>query len=139
VDADDLYQETWLKVCQKIDQYDPSFAFEGWLTRICVNTYRDQWRRKSISRIFDSFESREAKDALLANTPAPEKSDHTDLHHAVQKLPEKLRLTVLTYYFQDLDADHTAQALGIPIGTVKSRLHKARLLLKEMMKNEIEL
>lgn len=40
-DADDLYQETWLKVCAKLELYNDSSAFEGWLTRICVNTYRD--------------------------------------------------------------------------------------------------
>lgn len=39
-DADDLYQETWLRVVKHISQYDPSREFEPWLTRICVNTYR---------------------------------------------------------------------------------------------------
>ena len=39
-DADDLYQETWLRVVKHISKYDPSREFEPWLTRICVNTYR---------------------------------------------------------------------------------------------------
>ena len=44
-DADDLYQETWLRVVKHISQYDPSREFEPWLTRICVNTYRSTLRR----------------------------------------------------------------------------------------------
>ena len=44
-DADDLYQETWLRVVKHISQYDPSREFESWLTRICVNTYRSTLRR----------------------------------------------------------------------------------------------
>ena len=45
-DADDLYQETWLKAHKKFDHYNPEYEFEGWLTRICVNTYKDQLRKK---------------------------------------------------------------------------------------------
>ena len=45
--AQDLYQETWLRVIQKLDQYDHRLEFEGWLTRICVNLYRDQLRKKT--------------------------------------------------------------------------------------------
>lgn len=138
-DADDLYQETWLKVHQKLDQYNPLYEFEGWLTRICVNTYKDQWRKRKLSLIFDLFDSQEAKDAVLENAPAEEKEDYSELRIAVQRLPEKLRLTVLLYYFRELDVGQTATILSIPAGTVKSRLSKARILLKEMINDEIEL
>ena len=136
--AQDLYQETWLRVIQKLDQYDNRLEFEGWLTRICVNLYRDQLRKKNRNRIFDGFSTREEKDALLESIPAKEKEDHRDLHQAVGRLPDKLRITVLLYYFRDLDIQSTAAALGIPPGTVKSRLHKAKKLLKEVMQDEIE-
>ena len=135
--AQDLYQETWLRVIQKLDQYDNRLEFEGWLTRVCVNLYRDQLRKKKRSRIFDSFSTREDKDALLESIPAKEKVDYRDLHQAVGRLPDKLRITVLLYYFRDLDIQSTAAALGVPSGTVKSRLQKAKKLLKEMMQDEI--
>ena len=51
-DADDLYQETWLKVIRYYDRYDPSREFEPWLTRICVNTYRSTLRRMIRSPVF---------------------------------------------------------------------------------------
>lgn len=138
-DADDLYQETWLKVHQKFTQYNPEYEFEGWLTRICVNTYKDQLRKKKLSMIFDLFDSQEAKDAVLENSATEEKEDFSDLHAAVQRLPEKLRLTVVLYYFRELNIGETAEILNIPPGTVKSRLSKSRILLKEMINDEIEL
>lgn len=138
-DADDLYQETWLKVCAKIELFDKTNEFEGWLTRICVNTYRDQLRKKSRSLIFDGFRSQEAKDTVMENVSAVEIKDSSDLHDAVERLPDKLRTTIILYYFQDLDISQTAYSLRIPAGTVKSRLNKAKKLLKEMLNDEVEL
>jgi len=138
-DADDLYQETWLKVCAKFDLYNPSREFEGWLTRICVNTYRDGLRKKSRNLIFDNFVSQESKDTVMENAAIIEKTDFSDLNDAVQQLPDKLRITIILYYFRDLDINQTAHALKIPPGTVKSRMNKANKLLKEMMKYEVEL
>ena len=54
-DAEDLYQDTWLKALAAFDQYDPSRPFEPWLTRICVNTYRNTLRRLARSPIFNGF------------------------------------------------------------------------------------
>jgi len=137
-DADDLYQETWLKACAKIDQYDTANEFEPWITRICVNTYRDQLRKKARSLIFDGFKSQEAKDSVMENVSEAENQDFSDIHGAVRRLPEKLKTTVILYYFQDLNIGETAKALRIPSGTVKSRLSKAKKMLKEMMSDEVE-
>ena len=115
-DADDLYQETWLRVVKHISQYDPSREFEPWLTRICVNTYRSTLRRLAKSPLLD-FSNGDEKD----------------------RLPEKLRLAVVLFYFQGEDLASAAQILNIPIGTAKSRLNKARKLLKEVLAGETDL
>lgn len=137
-DADDLYQETWLKACSKIDQFVNVSEFEPWITRICVNTYRDQLRKKARSLIFDGFKSQESKDVVMENVSAIESQDYSDIHWAVRRLPEKLRTTVILYYFQDLNIAETAKALKIPSGTIKSRLSKAKTMLKEMMGDDVE-
>ena len=129
-EADDLYQDTWLRVVKSISQYDPNREFEPWLTRICINTYRNALRRIARSPLLN-FQTNEEKDALLQSVPAPENPDYSTLHDAVDKLPEKLRIAVILFYFEEMDTAATAQALGIPEGTVKSRLSKARKLLKE--------
>lgn len=139
-DADDLYQETWLKVCAKFQQYSPEQEFEGWLTAICVNTYRDSFRRRLRSPFWDFFPTMESKDLAFAQVAASEEPrPQPEIQEAVDKLPEKLRMTVILYYFQELDQVQTAKVLKIPVGTVKSRLSKAKKLLKEMMQDEVEL
>lgn len=132
--AEDLYQETWLKVCRKISQYDEKKPFEGWLTGICVNLYRDNLRKQKISKIFDGFASSEEKDRAIESVPDKVKKDYSELHEAIDKLPEKLRITVIVYYFRGLSEAQTAAALGIPKGTVKSRLNQA----KEKLRKELD-
>ena len=137
-DADDLYQETWLKAVKNFAQYDPSREFEPWLTQICVNTYRNTLRRIARSPLLH-FSSSEEQERFLQSVPAPEQEDYTPLHEAVRRLPEKLRLTVVLYYFRGLDVASTAAILHIPAGTVKSRLNKARKRLKEVLADADEL
>lgn len=119
-DADDLYQDTWIKVVKNIDSYDTSQEFEPWLTRICVNTYRNTLRRIVRSPIFNGFASDEEKTAVMENVSKPEETDYSYLYEAIDKLPEKLRVTVILFYFRDMDVTTTAKVLGIPEGTVKS-------------------
>ncbi|MBQ8632954.1 MAG: sigma-70 family RNA polymerase sigma factor [Lachnospiraceae bacterium] len=138
-EAEDLYQETWLKVVKNIEKFDPSKEFEPWLTSICVNTYRNTLRRILKSPVFNTFTTTEEKEDVINSVPAPEGCDYSDLYAAIDKLPEKLRLTVLLFYFRDMDIDKTATVLGIPPGTVKSRLNKARKLLKEVLTDETDL
>lgn len=138
-DADDLYQDTWLKVVKNITQYDANQEFEPWLTRICVNTYRNSLRRLIRSPIFNGFTSEEEKTAVLEQAPAPVASDYSALHASINQLPAKLRITVILFYFQDMDIIAVAQVLSIPPGTVKSRLNKARKLLKEVLTDETDL
>lgn len=137
-EADDLYQDTWLRVLKGISKYDPDRPFEPWLTRICVNTYRNTLRRVARSPLLN-FQTGEEKDALLQSVPAPEEPDYGPLYEAVNGLPEKLRLTVLLFYFEGMDTAAAALALGIPEGTVKSRLSKGRKILKEVLGREVDL
>lgn len=128
-EAEDLYQETWLKVVRNISRYDPAREFEPWLTKICVNTYRNTLRRIARSPVLNFRDTRE-KDTMMQSVPAPEKKDYEPLYEAVRNLPEKMRLTVVLFYFEDMDIRSAAEVLGVPPGTVKSRLSKARKLLK---------
>lgn len=137
-EADDLYQDTWVKVIRSFDSFDASKDFEPWLTRLCVNTYRDKLRRLSRSP-FLNFSSNETKDAVFSTASAPEREDYSDLYAAIDQLPEKLRLAIILFYFEGMDISKTAQTLGIPPGTVKSRLNKARKLLKEVLTDETDL
>ncbi len=137
--AEDLYQETWLRVCKRIGQYDRKRDFEPWLTGICVNVYRDELRRRKISQIFDGFSTADEKELAINSVEAPKREDHADLHEAIDRLPEKLRTAVILHYFHDMKHEQTAAALGIPVGTVKSRLNQAKKLLREELQYEADI
>lgn len=137
-DAQDLYQDTWLKVLNHIDSYDTSKEFEPWLTTICVNTYRNLLRQMKRSLI-KNYSSLEEQEAALSSVCAPTNPDYSDLHEAINRLPNRLRLTVILFYFHEMEIPLVAYTLGIPPGTVKSRLHKARKLLKEVLNHESDL
>ena len=138
-DADDLYQDTWLKALRHIGRYDPDMDFEPWLTAICVNTYRNLLRRASRSPVVRSLLSTEDVQEAAGQLPAPESPDYSPLYTAVDSLPEKLRIAVILFYFEDMELKAAAKALGLPPGTVKSRLSSARKKLKEALKDETDL
>ncbi len=135
-DASDLYQETWLKAWEKQSQYDSSYTYESWLTAICVNRYRDHLRRARLAPFFNLFASSEDKDRTLEAVPVQEKEDYSHVRQAVDELPEKYREAVILFYFRDKDVKETALIMGLPTGTVKTRLMKARKLLKEVLQDE---
>ncbi len=137
-EADDLYQDTWLRVMKNISQYDSNRDFEPWLTKICVNTYRNALRRIARSPLLN-FKTNEEKDAMFCAVPAAENPDYSSLYEAIERLPEKYRIVVILFYFEDMDVAATARAMGIPEGTVKSRLSKARKLLKEVLEHETDI
>ncbi len=137
--AEDLYQETWLRVCRNIGRYDTDRDFEPWLTGICVNAYRDRLRKQRLSRIFDGFSSNEEKELALNSAEAPQPGDYSDLHAAIDHLPEKLRTVVILHYFHDMKQERTAAVLGVPVGTVKSRLNQAKKLLREELRYETDI
>lgn len=138
-DADDLYQDTWLKVVGNFSQYDSAKEFEAWLTQICVNTYRNILRRIVKSPIFNGFSTNEEKDAVIDSVSSAPPRDYSALHCAIEQLPEKLRITIILFYFRDMDLKSTAMVLGIPIGTVKSRLSKSKKQLKEALKYDTDI
>ncbi len=123
---------------KNISRYDTSREFEPWLTKICVNLYRNMLRRIA-RRPLLHFRTTEEKDFLFCSIPAPEGRDYQPLYEAIARLPEKYRLAVVLFYFEDMDIAAAAGILKIPEGTVKSRLHKARKLLKEALKDETDL
>lgn len=138
-DAEDLYQDTWLKVMCKYQKYDESKPFDKWLFTICVNTYKDRqksfWKKKQFH-----FSSNEDKELFLSSIPdVPEFDGQSEMYdtllNCLIKLPLKYNMIISLFYFKDYSEKEVASILNIPIGTVKSRLHKAKKILKELILN----
>ncbi len=143
--ADDVFQNTFIAVFRTIDQYEPGRPARPWLYAIATNQAIDAIRRKN-------RRAERRADALVATDddgevrplfeliPAPDDgpNDEADraeqrelVRAAVDRLPEILRGVVILAYFQGMKYQEVADALGIPVGTVKSRLHAALNRLTE--------
>jgi len=121
-DADDLLQETWVRVARGARRFDPTRRVRPWLYGVASNLARDQYRRRQVR-------ARAALAEPGAAVPAAP-VERIDLRERLARLPERLREVVLLRYYGDLDEAEMAAALGIPRGTVKSRLHGAIRELK---------
>ena len=129
-DAEDVFQETWIRVVRSAHRYDPEQRFGAWLFAIAWNLVKDRWSRRAVM----------SEDVDLASMASP---DRTPEEHAVEsdraervrdvvaRLPERLAQAILLRYFEDLSEKEVAERLGIPVGTVKSRIHHGLRLMRE--------
>ena len=144
-DAEELYQQTWLKAIQK--SHTCKRSFKNWLYTVCLNAYRDSFRRSRRENIvIDNALSDETKtylietatDDISAEAEAMKNMTSKLLIEKIAVLPDKHRLPVIFHYFEGLDYRETAEVLGLPIGTIKSRLNSAKEKLRREMERELD-
>ncbi|NCC78772.1 MAG: RNA polymerase sigma factor [Clostridia bacterium] len=129
--AEELYQETWLKVLKGIDSYDPKQPFYPWLTKSCVNVYRSLLRKRAVEHLFSDFASSERKEFILDHAEYRQEDPvREDLLAALKNLDPRKRLIVVLHYYEGYTTKEIAVLAGIKEGTVKSRLHAARIELR---------
>lgn len=133
-DAQDLVQEVLLRVRRGLGTYRPG-SIEAWLGRIATNAFLDdvrRQRRRPAVAVPDLPESTDsgglAADDALAHEALP---DHVT--RALRRLPEDYRAAVVLCDVVGLHYDEIAEALGVPVGTVRSRIHRGRALLRRTL------
>ncbi len=131
-DAEDLTQEVFVRVFRSLDSYQPG-TFEGWLHRITTNLFLDQARRKQRIR-FDAIPD-DAADRLPGLLPTPDawyddRLFDSDVEVALAALPPDFRVAVVLCDVEGLSYEEIAVALDVKIGTVRSRIHRGRSLLR---------
>jgi RNA polymerase sigma-70 factor (ECF subfamily) len=145
--AADLVGEAFLRVCRSLGRFKSNCAFSSWLYRIITNCYLDTLKRplnKLMISIDDASKPDEAPIFQLVSNEAPahetvEASElRNKLHLAISKLPDCQRVVMVLYHMESLSYDEICETLSLPLGTVKSRLNRARLTLKELLTPEIE-
>jgi RNA polymerase sigma-70 factor (ECF subfamily) len=129
VDAQDLVQEALLRVHKGLERYQPG-SLEGWLARIVTNVFLDDVRRRR-RRPVDALP--DDPDWVLPPTPGADEASldfSDDVQRALSALPDDFRAAVVLSDVADLTYDEIAVALGVPVGTVRSRIHRGRRLLR---------
>lgn len=150
-DAEELAQETFLRALENLHQFRGQSCFYTWLFRIAANLAISQRRRGGRIRFQSISESPGGDDdaeTLAHRLPqrredAPEKGLHRDdcnrrLTEALESLDEEFRLVVLLRDVEDMDYAQIAAVIDLPIGTVKSRLHRARSVLRDKLADLLE-
>lgn len=145
-EADDLAQETMVKAFKSISQFDPSSSPKAWLAAILRNTWIDRMRAagrhgETVSvegEELDIADSKAGTAVAEADVSDPaallERFSDADLIGVLKTLPEEIRWTLMLVDVEGLDHADAARILGIPAGTVKSRSHRGRQMLRERLK-----
>lgn len=149
--AEDVFQETFLQIHTSAGTFDTSRRFKPWLFTIAANKGRDHLRRSNRRRALDLSASVGGQgedgatfvDLLEIDVPQPSQGaddSERDRHvqDAIDGMPDILREVLLLAYFQRLSYSQVAEALEIPLGTVKSRLHAAVGLFAKRFKAAAE-
>ena len=134
-DAEDLTQEVFVRVFRSLSSYTPG-TFEGWLHRITTNLFLDGARRKAKIR-FDALAD-DADQRMPGRVPAPDTAfmDHQfddDVEAALTSLPPDFRAAVVLCDIEGLSYDEIADVLGLKLGTVRSRIHRGRSMLRKAL------
>ena len=125
-DADDIVQQTFVKLLSKKGVFTDEEHEKRWLIRVCINEcnsfFSSFWRRN-----VDSFET-------MTTEPQFTTQENTDLYDAVKRLPGKCSIVVYLFYYEGYSTREIAKLLHIKEATVRTRLVRARKLLKEQLR-----
>ena len=128
-DAQDLVQESLIRVRKGLERYEPG-SLEGWLARIVTNVFLDEVRRRK-RRPTDALPDDPGR--VLPPAPAADEVQSglsDEIQRALGGLPDEFRVPVVLCDVSDLSYEQIADATGVPIGTVRSRIHRGRRMLR---------
>lgn len=141
-DAQDLVQETFLRAYRFYDRFEPGTNLKAWLFKIQYNAFVNRYRRGSLERsIMDTLTDAPAEDSVMSSAsmrslvePDSEMMRPllaSEIERALATLPDDYRAMILLADVEELSYKEIADVIGCPIGTVMSRLHRARRLMQK--------
>lgn len=136
--AEDLLQDTFLRVVRAIEEYEHSGRFESWLFRIAANLARDRARRQGRPRVasVEEVDVDAGRSASAGDDPVERVADGDErrrLEAALARLPELDREMIVLRHYSELPFREIADLLGVPLGTALARAHRALARLRREM------
>lgn len=141
-DAEDLVQETYLKAYKGFDGFEPGTNLKAWLYRILTNTYINTYRAKQrrpseveLDDVADLYLYRRVQEAgdRSAEENVLDRLQEGEVIEALDALPENFRIPVILADIEGFQYKEIAEILGVPIGTVMSRLHRGRRAMEKKL------
>jgi RNA polymerase sigma factor (sigma-70 family) len=136
--SEDIAQEVFIKCYEKLDQFRNESTYKTWLYRIAINLCKDKLRSWPFRNIVVTEFFGKTKSA--GDSPELElvgKENKRVISEAILTLPVKYREVIIFYYYEEMSYKHIADLLHIRLQTVKSRLHRARILLKKELEGSV--
>lgn len=141
-EAEDLYQDTFLKLCEMKETLLIRKSPKSFLMSVSVNLYRNYKRKRSIRQKIIGAEF--SLEETVVDIPARERLTEEQIllqersqiiRNEVKKLPDKYKIPILLFYMEELSLKEICQILQLPEGTVKIRIHRAKKILKEKLED----
>jgi RNA polymerase sigma factor (sigma-70 family) len=129
-EAAEVLNDSFMKVFAKIKQYDRQKSFKAWLRRVVVNTAIDHYRRNQKHTKTEGLEEARTEEC---DADAIDQLTASEIMQMVQALPETYRVAFNLYEIEGYSHDEIGDLLGIPVGTSKSNLSRAKKKLREMI------
>ena len=144
-EAEDVVQETYIRALTHLDGFRGDSSLSTWLSRIAMNDAMGRLRDKRPSLDWDSISENRLEAEIIpfpAASSDPEKSMaqrqiQEVVEHAIDQLPEAFRLVFIARVMEEMTVEETAELLSLKPETVKTRLHRARALLRQNVEKEI--
>jgi RNA polymerase sigma-70 factor (ECF subfamily) len=144
-EAEDVVQDTYVRAFTHLEQFRGDSSLSTWLSRIAMNEALGRLRRQKPGVELSALEKAPQAQIIpfpLASTDDPEKSMaqreiQQVVEHAIDELPEPFRLVFITRVIEGMNVEETAEILGLKPETVKTRLHRARNLLRDNVERKI--
>lgn len=133
-DAKDAAQDAFLNALRKLSSFRGQAAFTTWMHRVTMNTCYDILRKRRREPLLD--DPPDDIPSRVTGDPASQVADAIDVQRALVEVPVDFRAVLILHDVQDLAYEDIAEILGIPVGTVKSRLHRGRVALARLLPGE---
>lgn len=130
--ADDITQESFIRIFQKLHLYDDNYPFEAWLYRVVINCARNVIKKQRWEKFFQPYEN-EIVDNIVFSDDIEKHEERINLMKHLDELPLKHREVIVLKYFNGFSQDDISKILQIPVGTVKSRINTALEKLRKKL------
>ncbi|WP_256761610.1 RNA polymerase sigma factor SigW [Cohnella sp. WQ 127256] len=144
-EAEDVVQETFLRVYKNLDRYDENQKFSTWIYRIATNLCIDRLRKRKAVYSLDAESSEHEGLDGYAMLPSDDRTPESELllsetqkliRGAIATLPVKYKSVMILRYLQDMSLQEISDVLGMPVTTVKTRVHRGREFMRKKLENK---
>lgn len=136
-EAEDVVQETFVRVYQHRQSFNFQHCFSTWIYTIGLNLARNELRKRKKYKYYEISEMKGNEKELAVEPKLPSRLPEL-LKGAISELPEKYKTAFMLRDVQEMSYEEVAQVLGVPLGTVKSRVNRARMMLRDKLQPRME-